>query len=100
MSESEDAVIILGAGLVGSLLACYLAKKGEKVHIFEFRDDMRKSSMSAGKSINLALSERGLNALRAIGLVDEIMKIAIPMKGRMVHPLEGEKNFQPYSKDG
>lgn len=79
-----DAVIILGAGLAGSLQACYLAKRGFKVFVYERRDDMRVAKISAGRSINLALSERGISAIARVGLKDEIMKIAIPMRGNIL----------------
>ena len=87
---------IVGAGLVGSLWAVYLAKEGYKVNVYERRPDMRKANMSAGKSINLATSYRGWKALDAVGIGDEIRKIAIPMYGRTMHPLKGDTNYQPY----
>lgn len=91
---------VVGAGLVGSLLAIYLAKRGEQVSVFERRPDMRKASISAGRSINLALSDRGLKALRGVGIEQEIREISIPMHGRMVHGTDGSTNFQPYGKEG
>jgi len=91
---------IVGAGLVGSLWAVYLAKAGYKVKIFESRDDLRKADISAGKSINLALSERGWKAFRTAGVEKEIEKIAIPMNGRTMHDLDGQLTFQPYGKEG
>jgi kynurenine 3-monooxygenase len=91
---------VVGAGLVGSLLAIYLAKRGEKVQVFERRPDMRKANISAGRSINLALSDRGLKALRGVGIEQEIRDISIPMHGRMVHGTDGSTNFQPYGKEG
>jgi kynurenine 3-monooxygenase len=87
---------IIGAGLVGSLWAVYLSKAGYKVNVFERRPDMRKTNMSAGKSINLATSYRGWKALDAVGIGDEIRKIAIPMYGRTLHHLNNSKNYQPY----
>lgn len=90
----------MGAGLVGSLLSIYLAKRGYKVEMFERRDDLRKANISAGKSINLAMSDRGWKGLEGVGIADEIRKIAIPMKGRMVHDIKGKTNFQPYGKEG
>lgn len=89
---------IIGAGLVGSLLSIYLAKKGYKVNIYERRSDMRKIKMSAGKSINLALSDRGWRGLEGVGIADEIRKIAIPMYGRYIHKKDGTSAFQPYGK--
>jgi kynurenine 3-monooxygenase len=87
---------IIGAGLVGSLWAVYLSKAGYKVNVYERRPDMRKTTMSAGKSINLATSYRGWKALDTMGLADEIRKIAIPMYGRTLHHLNGSMNYQPY----
>lgn len=92
-------VTIVGAGLVGSLVSIYLAKKGYKVDIYERRPDMRKISMSAGKSINLALSDRGWRGLEGVGIADEIKKIAIPMYGRFIHHKDGSSAYQPYGKD-
>lgn len=87
---------IVGAGLVGSLWAIYLNKAGYQVQIFERRADMRKQKMSAGKSINLATSYRGWKALDAVGIGDEIRKIAIPMYGRTLHQENGSMAYQPY----
>ena len=89
---------VVGAGLVGSLWAVYLSKAGYKVRILEMRDDLRKEKVSAGKSINLALSERGWNAFKAVGVEKEIQKIAIPMYGRTMHDLEGNLTYQPYGQ--
>ena len=91
---------VVGAGLVGSLWAVYLSKAGYKVKIFERRSDIRKADISAGKSINLALSDRGWKALDAVGVGDEIRKIAIPMTGRIMHNIAGELSYQPYGKEG
>ena len=93
-------VTIIGAGLVGSLLSIYLAKRGYRVSIFERRPDMRKEKISAGRSINLALSDRGLLALDKVGLADEIKTISIPMHGRHIHNMDGSTAFQPYGKEG
>jgi kynurenine 3-monooxygenase len=98
--EEKKNVIIIGAGLVGSLWAVYLSKAGYSVTIYERRPDIRKAEISAGKSINLALSVRGWTALDAVGVGDEIRKIAIPMSGRMMHDLEGNLTYQPYGKEG
>lgn len=92
-------ITIIGAGLAGSLLSIYLAKRGYVVDIYEKRADMRTHDTGGGRSINLALSVRGIHALKEVGLFEEIKKIAIPMYGRMVHPLGGEVNLQPYGKD-
>jgi len=99
MNVKEYKISIIGAGLAGSLLSIYLAKRGYIVDVYERRADMRKFDTGGGRSINLALSVRGIHALKEVGLFDEIQKIAIPMYGRMVHPLKGEVNLQPYGKD-
>lgn len=91
---------IVGAGLVGSLWAVYLSKAGFKVKIFEKRPDIRTADIAAGKSINLALSERGWKAFETVGIAEEIRKIAIPMHGRTMHDAEGNLTFQPYGKEG
>ena len=93
-------VTIIGAGLVGSLWAVYLSRAGYKVTIFERRSDIRKADISAGKSINLALSVRGWKALDAVGVGNEVRKIAIPMHGRVMHDKQGELTYQPYGKEG
>ncbi|MBP9102873.1 MAG: FAD-dependent monooxygenase [Chitinophagaceae bacterium] len=93
-------ITIIGAGLVGSLLSIYLAKRGHKVSVYERRSDMRNEELSAGRSINLALSDRGLLALEKVGLSEEIKKICIPMHGRQIHNVDGSITFQPYGKEG
>ena len=97
---SKKNITIIGAGLVGSLLSIYLAKRGNKVSIYERRKDMRKEAMSAGRSINLALSDRGIKALEEVGIMDEIRKIAIPMHGRQMHNADGTTAYQAYGKEG
>ena len=89
---------MIGAGLAGPLLATYLAKRGYSVEIFERRPDMRKESISAGRSINLALSIRGNHALKEVGLYDKIKSNTIPMKGRMIHDLNSGIHLQPYGQ--
>ncbi|MFN5544228.1 MAG: FAD-dependent oxidoreductase [Bacteroidota bacterium] len=96
----KERITIIGGGLSGSLLAIYLAKRGFEINLFERRPDMRKNKVSAGRSINLALSVRGLKALEKVGLDKEIMSDAIPMYGRMMHSVSGELSFQPYGKEG
>lgn len=93
-------VAIVGAGLTGSLLACFLARRGLAVTLYERRPDPRVGPTERGRSINLAISERGLDALRRIDLVDQVMADALPMKGRMIHPVEGPLDFQQYSAAG
>lgn len=94
---SKQKVIIIGAGLSGSLLAIYLAKKRIEVEIYEARGDMRKEKMSAGRSINLALSNRGIAALKEVGLDEYMLAEAVPMFGRMIHTLDGQTKLLPYS---
>ncbi len=94
---NKQKVIIIGAGLSGSLLAIYLAKQGIKADVYEARDDMREEEMSAGRSINLALSNRGIAALKEVGLDEYMLAEAVPMFGRMVHAVDGEKKLLPYS---
>ena len=93
-----EKVVIVGAGLVGSLQAIYMAKKGYEVEVYERRADMRKQELNAGRSINLALSNRGWKALEEAEIVDEIKSIAIPMYGRIMHDERGNTTFQPYGK--
>lgn len=96
---TNDPVTVVGAGLVGALLSIYLARRGHAVTVLERRADMRTQSMSAGRSINLAISARGLHALARVGLEREALENAIPMHGRMVHAVDGTCNFQRYGKD-
>ena len=96
----KKEVTIIGAGLVGSLLAVYLLKRGYKVTIYDRREDMRKAKLIAGRSINLALSDRGIKALEEVGLMEEVRKIAIPMHGRKMHNADGSEAYQAYGKDG
>lgn len=92
-------VSIVGAGLVGCLLACYLARRGHEVTLYERRPDPRLEGAERGRSINLAISERGIDALRRLGLAEEALSEAIPMPGRMMHAVDGALSFQPYSSD-
>ena len=97
-TQNSETITLIGAGLVGSLLAVLLAKKGYKVEIYERRQDMRKQDISAGRSINLALANRGIYPLEQAGLMDKVTPILTSMKGRMVHNLSGEENFQSYGQ--
>src|SRR5271169_2049332 len=99
MSGKPETITLIGAGLNGPLLAIGLVRRGFQVEIYERRADMRLVRMSAGRSINLALSTRGIHALTQAGLWGEMQKIIIPMKGRMMHSAAGELTFQPYGKD-
>jgi kynurenine 3-monooxygenase len=92
-------VTVAGAGLVGSLFSILMAKRGYKVDVYERRADMRKEKIYAGRSINLALSDRGWKALEKAGIAEDIKQVAIPMFGRVIHGLKGELNFQPYGKE-
>jgi kynurenine 3-monooxygenase len=95
-----EKIAIVGGGLSGSLIAVYLAKRGFDVHLFEKRPDMRNNKISAGRSINLALSERGINALKKVGIDKQVLATGITMAGRMMHTKSGELNYQPYGKEG
>lgn len=94
---SKQKVIIIGAGLSGSMLAIYLAKRNIESEIYETRADMRLEKMSAGRSINLALSNRGIAALKEIGLDEYMLAEAVPMFGRMIHSADGQTKLLPYS---
>lgn len=99
---SEDSatkyVVVVGGGLVGALNACFLAKRGYKVDLYEMRDDIRKMEIVKGRSINLALSCRGIEALNHVGLEDEVLRNAIPMRARMIHNLDGTCHPIPYGR--
>jgi kynurenine 3-monooxygenase len=97
--DRTQSITLAGAGLVGSLMSVFLARRGFQVEVLERRPDMRRETVEAGRSINLAISARGLYALRQVGLEEEARRHAIPMRGRMIHPLSGELTLQPYGKD-
>ncbi|RAL22307.1 kynurenine 3-monooxygenase [Lujinxingia litoralis] len=96
----EPPCVVVGGGLAGSLMAIYMARRGHPVEVYEARPDMRRLQVDRGRSINLALSTRGLHALAAVGLEDEVRQMCIPMHGRMIHPMEGEPHLQPYGRAG
>lgn len=98
--SAKKSIAISGAGLVGSLASIYLRKRGYDVTVFERRHDMRKSGAEGGRSINLALSNRGIRALEEVGLADELKKVAIPMHGRMMHDRQGKLSSFAYGKEG
>ncbi|HWG01088.1 MAG TPA: FAD-dependent monooxygenase, partial [Trebonia sp.] len=95
-----ERVAIVGAGLAGCLLATLLSRQGIPVTLFERRDDPRIAGPERGRSINLAISARGLAALGEVGLREQALARALPMHGRMVHSRAGQQSFRPYSADG
>jgi len=97
--NSNSKITIAGAGLAGALLATLLARRGWQVDVFERRPDPRNKGYEGGRSINLALAERGLDALRQAGLTEAVMAQAVMMRGRMVHPKDGATQLQRYGKD-
>ena len=97
-NRSNKKVVIVGAGLVGSLLGVMLGQRGYHIDLFERRSDGRKVDGDSGRSINLALSSRGIYALQKAGLYEEVQPLLIPMKGRMLHPLNEPLRFSPYGQ--
>ena len=93
----QESVLIIGAGLCGSLLALRLGQRGFKVHVVEMRPDLRTVDISAGRSINLAFSNRGLKAIKLVGLESKVKSLCIPMHGRMVHDSDGNTFISNYS---
>ena len=91
--------ILIGSGLAGGLLAAYLGRRGYEVDLYERRADPREGNLVGGRSINLALSTRGIHALEQLGIADEVLKHAIPMRGRMIHDKSGALHFSPYDRD-
>src|SRR2546428_11635743 len=94
--------ILIGSGLAGGLLAAYLGRRGYEVDLYERRSDPREGNLVGGRSINLALSTRGIHALQQLGIADEVLRHAIPMRGRMIHPAtagSGNLHFAPYDRD-
>ena len=96
---SQRSVCVIGGGLTGALMANYLARAGWRVDVYERRADPRVAGFVGGRSINLAISERGLDALRRVGLAEPILALALPMRGRMIHDLAGRQTLLPYDKD-
>lgn len=101
MTESNNTkrIVISGAGLVGSLLAIILKKRGHQVTVFEKRPDMRKETLDGGRSINLIVTSRGINALQTVDMWDKVKGITVPVTGRMMHSTSEELTYQPYGRD-
>src|SRR5690625_5507875 len=92
--KNQQNILIIGAGLCGSLLALRLAQRGYSVKIVEKRSDLRKTKMHSGRSINLAFSNRGEKAMKLAGIQDKVDKLWIPMYGRMIHEKNGESKLR------
>ncbi len=95
--KKQQNILIIGAGLCGSLLALRLGQRGYNVTVYEMRPDLRKTDISAGRSINLAFSDRGNKAMKLVGIEDKVKTLCIPMNGRMLHDVEGNTTLAPYS---
>src|ERR1700716_979385 len=91
--------MLIGSGLAGGLLAAYLGRRGYDVDLYERRADPREGNIVGGRSINLALSTRGIYALEQLGIAHEVLRHAIPMRGRMIHDKSGSLHFSPYDRD-
>ena len=90
---------LIGSGLAGGMMAAFLGRRGHEVELYERRADPHAGNLVGGRSINLALSTRGIHALEQLGIADEVMRHAIPMRGRMIHEKTGELHFAPYDRD-
>ena len=90
---------LIGSGLAGGLLGAFLGKRGYEIDLYERRADPRAGNTVGGRSINLALSTRGIHALAQLGIADEVLQHAIPMRGRMIHDRSGALHFSPYDRD-
>src|SRR3954452_19754652 len=91
--------VLIGSGLAGGLMAAYLGQRGHEVELYERRADPREGNIVGGRSINLALSTRGIHALQQLGIAAEVLEHAIPMPGRMIHDKSGDLHFSPYDRD-
>ena len=91
--------VLIGSGLAGGLMAAYLGRRGYEVELYERRGDPREGNIVGGRSINLALSTRGIYALEQLGIADDVLRHAIPMRGRMIHDKSGTLHFSPYDRD-
>lgn len=97
MPTKQQNILIIGAGLCGSLLALRLGQRGYNVVVYEMRPDLRKVNISAGRSINLAFSDRGNKAMKLVGIEDKVKALCIPMHGRMIHDINGDSHLSNYS---
>ncbi|WP_179336861.1 FAD-dependent oxidoreductase [Winogradskyella ludwigii] len=97
MNNKKQNILIIGAGLCGSLLALRLGQRGYNVTVYEMRPDLRKTDISAGRSINLAFSDRGNKAMKLVGIQDKVKELCIPMNGRMIHDKDGNTFLSNYS---
>lgn len=98
-NDAAQHVAIVGGGLAGSLLALALSERGYRVDVFERRSDPRVAGAESGRSINLGLSKRGIQALTEVGLIDMAMPLTVVMRGRVIHAPDGDTRFQPYGKN-
>jgi kynurenine 3-monooxygenase len=99
MADTTKSITIVGAGLGGALMAVFLGRAGHRVRVYDRRPDPRKGGSGRGRSINLAISTRGLAALERVGLEKKLLEVAVPMRGRMVHAFDGGLTFQPYGHE-
>ena len=97
MKERQQNILIIGAGLCGSLLSLRMGQRGYNVNVYEMRPDIRKTDISAGRSINLAFSDRGNKGMKLVGLEEKVKELCIPMNGRMLHDREGNTFLSNYS---
>ncbi|MFU8804109.1 MAG: FAD-dependent oxidoreductase [Bradymonadaceae bacterium] len=97
--KKTQEITLVGAGPVGSLLAALLARRGFDIRLFEKRPDMRERHLAGGRSINLVLTNRGLDALDLIGMRERVLELTVPVLGRMMHSIDGELAYQAYGKD-
>jgi kynurenine 3-monooxygenase len=99
MADTTRSISIVGAGLGGALMAVFLGRAGHRVKVYDRRADPRKGGLGRGRSINLAISTRGLAALERVGLDKKLLEVAVPMRGRMVHAVDSGLTFQPYGHE-
>lgn len=97
-AAQPDCVTVIGAGLAGTLMSVLLAQRGHKVRLYEHLPDMRRETVPAGRSINMALAARGIRALEMAGVMQQVMPLLIPMPGRLLHDVNGELTFVPYGQ--